>query len=107
VNGIAQSNPSWSRTSISGALSIMSICAGSISPVVGALLDRFGLIIVIPCSILLQMGGFMCLSQTQSIEMLYLSYIAVGFGHAGTANLGVGKAVGELFPGPDKGRVSV
>jgi hypothetical protein len=72
----------------------------------GALMDRFGVVVIVSVCILLQMSGFFCLSRTDTKLLLYVSYFLIGCGHAGTAMLGPGKVVGELFPGKNKGRVS-
>ena len=73
----------------------------------GALIDRFGVVNIVSLSIILQMSGFFCLGQTDAKALLYVSYFLIGCGHAGTAMLGPGKVVGDLFPGKNKGRVSV
>lgn len=99
--------PTWSRISITAALSWHSLAAALISPVIGFAVDRVGLEPTILWSLCSMSAGFMTLGfvDEESLALLYVSYVLVGFGYAGACNIGVGKVVGSLYPGRTKGRI--
>jgi len=76
---------SWSRATISGAVSLSQILAGLGAIVLGNLNDRFGpRILMTFCGALIGLGYFL-MSQLNSVWQLYLFYgVIVGIGISGT-----------------------
>ena len=65
----------WSRTALSGVISLARLEGGFLGPIEGYLADRFGPRKVMFVGIPLMGTGFILLSQVQSLLAFYLVYI--------------------------------
>ena len=87
----------WSRTAISGAVSLGGILAAILSPKLGRYLDRSGARLVL-CIVILLTG--LCdalLSLTASLPMFYLLFCVARMNFAGPFDLGIYGAVSNWF----------
>ncbi|MEE8517620.1 MAG: MFS transporter, partial [Dehalococcoidia bacterium] len=75
----------WSRTSISGAFSILRVESGLLGPLQGWMIDRFGPRPVMMIGVLGYGAGFIALGQIQTLWHLYLAFgfLAIGASMAG------------------------
>lgn len=72
----------WGRGEIMVAFSVYTMATGLSSPVVGRLLDRYGIKKIITVGALLAGFGFVLLGFTQSLWQFYVGYVFIGIGHA-------------------------
>lgn len=64
----------WSRSAASGVFSLFLLVYSGMSIVIGALLDRFGPRVVLPCGGLLVVLGLLATSRIQNLTQYYLYY---------------------------------
>lgn len=77
----------WNRESLSIASGIAALAAGLTTPFIGAIIERFGLrIVMLPGAVLLSLA-YLLLGEIHSLRELYLLNLAVGFGLAATTIL--------------------
>jgi sugar phosphate permease len=81
----------WSKTSLSIASAMLSVEAALLGPVIGWFLDRFGAQGVIKLGVLMFGGGFIYMSQIDSLTEFYIAVgvIAIGASMAGYFPLNV------------------
>lgn len=77
----------WSRTSLSVASAIAALAAGFITPVVGGVIDRYGIRRVMLPGAALLAAAYLMLSRINSIYHLYALNLLVGAGLAATTIL--------------------
>lgn len=77
---VLQEERGWSKTELSGAAALQQVEAAIIGPVVGWFLDRFGPRGVLRTGILLFGGGFMLLSQVETLGAFYGAFVVIAFG---------------------------
>ena len=87
----------WSRTAISGAVSLGGVLAAVSSPMLGRLLDREGARLVLCGAVLLTGASNMLLSLTTSLAMFYLLFCIARMNFAGPFDLGIYGAVNNWF----------
>ena len=87
----------WSRTALSGAVSVGGILAALVSPVLGRFLDREGTRIVLCAAVLTTGLADMALSLTASLPMFYLLFCVARMNFAGPFDLGIYGAVNSWF----------
>ena len=87
----------WSRTAISGAVSLGGILAAIASPWLGRLLDREGARLVLCVAVLTTGLANMALSLTASLPMFYLLFCIARLNFAGPFDLGIYGAVNSWF----------
>jgi MFS transporter, OFA family, oxalate/formate antiporter len=87
----------WSRTAISGAVSLGGILAAIASPSLGRLLDREGARLVLCVAILTTGLANMALSLTVSLPMFYILFCIARLNFAGPFDLGIYGAVNSWF----------
>jgi OFA family oxalate/formate antiporter-like MFS transporter len=87
----------WSRTAISGAVSLGGILAAIASPSLGRLLDREGARLVLCVAVLTTGLANMALSLTVSLPMFYLLFCIARLNFAGPFDLGIYGAVNSWF----------
>lgn len=87
----------WSRTAISGAVSLGGVLAAVASPMIGSYLDRSGPRIVLGAAVLATGLTLMALSQIGSIVGFYLLYCVARMSWAGPYDLGIHSAVSNWF----------
>lgn len=64
----------WSRTAVSGALSLSSLLGGLFGIVSGRLIDRFGPKVIIAASAVFFGAGYLLMSQLEAVWQFYLVY---------------------------------
>jgi MFS transporter, OFA family, oxalate/formate antiporter len=87
----------WSRTALSGAVSLGGILAALSSPLIGPLLDRQGARMLLCAAVLLTGVSTMLLSVIQSILGFYLLFCIARMNFAGPFDLGIYGAVNSWF----------
>ncbi len=87
----------WSRTAISGAVSLGGILAAILSPKLGPILDRRGARLVLCLAILGTGIADMLLSLTVSLTMFYVLFCVARLNFAGPFDLGIYGAVNNWF----------
>lgn len=87
----------WSRTAISGAVSLGGILAAIASPALGRLLDREGARVVLCIAVLTTGLANMALSLTVSLPMFYVLFCVARLNFAGPFDLGIYGAVNNWF----------
>lgn len=87
----------WSRTALSGAVSLGGLLAAIVAPLLGPMLDRVGARLVL-CMAVLGMGlASLALSLTQSLLMFYVVFCFSRMLWAGPFDLGLYGAVNNWF----------
>ena len=87
----------WSRTALSGAVSLGGILAALAAPFLGRLLDREGARRVLCAAVLTTGLADMALSLTASLPMFYLLFCVARLNFAGPFDLGIYGAVNNWF----------
>ena len=87
----------WSRTAISGAVSLGGLLAAVAAPLLGRLLDRQGARAVLCWAVLLTGLANMALSLTTSLLMFYALFCIARMNFAGPFDLGIYGAVNNWF----------
>lgn len=87
----------WSRTALSGAVSLGGVLAALVSPAIGALLDRRGSRLVLCVAILMNGMALLLLSLTPSLLVFYLLFCMARMNWAGPFDLGIYAAVNNWF----------
>jgi MFS transporter, OFA family, oxalate/formate antiporter len=87
----------WSRTALSGAVSLGGILAAIISPRIGTLLDRAGSRALLSYAVLTTGVALLALSATQSLAMFYLLFCFARMNWASPFELGIYGAVNNWF----------
>ncbi|HEU0059267.1 MAG TPA: MFS transporter [Hyphomicrobiaceae bacterium] len=87
----------WSRTALSGAVSLGGILAALTSPLIGPVLDRRGARLMLGGAVLLTGLSTMLLSLTQSILVFYLLFCIARMNFAGPFDIGIYGAVNSWF----------
>ena len=87
----------WSRTAISGAVSLGGLAAAIASPSLGRLLDREGARLVLCVAVLTTGLANMALSLTGSLPMFYLLFCVARMNFAGPFDLGIYGAINSWF----------
>src|ERR687892_2876366 len=64
----------WSRTALSGAVSLAGVLAALMSPLIGPLLDRHGSRLVLCAAVLVNAAALALLSLTPSLLVFYVLY---------------------------------
>jgi OFA family oxalate/formate antiporter-like MFS transporter len=87
----------WSRTALSGAVSLGGILAALSSPLIGPMLDRHGSRVTLCLAVLVTGGAMMLLSLTQSLLVFYLLFCVARMNWAGPFDLGIYGALNNWF----------
>lgn len=87
----------WSRTALSGAVSLGGVLAAVISPLIGPFLDRAGSRLVLCLAVLTTGAALMLLSLTNSLAMFYLLFCLARMNWASPFDLGIYGAVNNWF----------
>jgi MFS transporter, OFA family, oxalate/formate antiporter len=87
----------WSRTALSGAVSLGGILAAMLSPVIGSYLDRAGSRLVLCAAVLTTGTAILGLSLTNSLAMFYLLFCFARMNWASPFELGIYGAVNNWF----------
>ena len=87
----------WSRTAISGAVSLGGLLAVVVSPLIGPLLDRSGSRLVLCLAVLTNGVALLLLSLTPSLLVFYLLFCIARMNWAGPFELGIYGALNNWF----------
>jgi OFA family oxalate/formate antiporter-like MFS transporter len=87
----------WSRTAISGAVSLGGLLAAMAAPLLGRLLDREGARVILCAAVVTTGLANMALSLTVSLPMFYLLFCVARLNFAGPFDLGIYGAVNSWF----------
>jgi len=87
----------WSRTALSGAVSLGGVLAAISSPLIGPVLDRHGSRFILCLVVALNGILLLLLSQTSSLLMFYLLFCVARMNWAGPFDLGIYGAVSNWF----------
>lgn len=87
----------WSRTALSGAVSLGGILAAIISPKIGLFLDRAGSRLVLCYAVLTTGAALLTLSLTNSLAMFYVLFCFARMNWASPFELGIYGAVNNWF----------
>ena len=87
----------WSRTAISGAVSLGGVLAAILSPYLGRYLDKAGARLVLCLAILGTAAATALLSLTGALPMFYLLFCVARLNFAGPFDLGIYGAVSHWF----------
>jgi OFA family oxalate/formate antiporter-like MFS transporter len=87
----------WSRTALSGAVSLGGLLAAVASPLIGPLLDRRGSRLVLCIAVLVNGVLLLLLSATESLLYFYLLFCVARMNWAGPFDLGIYGALSNWF----------
>jgi sugar phosphate permease len=87
----------WSRTALSGAVSLGGVLAALLAPAIGPLLDRRGSRAVLCTAVLVNGVALTLLSLTPSLAVFYLLFCIARMNWAGPFDLGIYGAVNNWF----------
>jgi MFS transporter, OFA family, oxalate/formate antiporter len=87
----------WSRTALSGAVSLGGVLAAVVAPLIGPLLDRRGSRLVLCASVLVNGLILMALSLTPSLFVFYLLFCVARMNWAAPFELGLYGALNNWF----------
>jgi MFS family permease len=87
----------WSRTALSGAVSLGGLLAALLAPAIGPLLDRRGSRLVLCAAVLVNGFALMLLSLTPSLAVFYVLFCIARMNWAGPFDLGIYGAVSNWF----------
>lgn len=87
----------WSRTALSGAVSLGGVLAAFISPVVGAIVDRRGAGVVLALGALVVGGAALALSQTTSLLWFYVAFSIGRMTFASPFDIGISGSIASWF----------
>jgi sugar phosphate permease len=87
----------WSRTALSGAVSLGGVLAALLSPLIGPLVDRHGSRVALCLAVLATGTAMMLLSLTQSLLVFYVLFCTARLMWAGPFELGIYGALNNWF----------
>ncbi len=87
----------WSRTALSGAVSLGGVMAAVLSPLIGPVLDRRGARMMLCTAILVTGACTMALSLTQSLLAFYIFFCVARMNFAGPFDIGIYGALNTWF----------
>jgi sugar phosphate permease len=87
----------WSRTALSGAVSLGGLLAALVTPLIGPLLDRRGSRLVLSLAVLVNGVALLLLSLTPSLLVFYLLYCIARMNWAGPFDIGIYGALANWF----------
>ena len=87
----------WSRTAISGAVSLGGVLAALVSPLIGPVLDRRGSRLVLCLAVLVNGVALLLLSLTPSLLVFYLLFCIARMNWAGPFDLGIYGGLNNWF----------
>ena len=65
----------WSRTEVSGAITLGTLSGGLVAPISGMLVDRYGPRYIAPLGAIVVVASLLLMSQMHSLVLFYVSYI--------------------------------
>ena len=87
----------WSRTAVSGAVSLGGLLAALASPLLGPVVDRYGSRLILCLAVLVTGVATLLLSLTNSLLVFYLLFCVARLNWAGPFDLGIYTALNNWF----------
>ena len=87
----------WSRTALSGAVSLGGVLAALVSPLIGPLLDRHGSRLILCAAVLINAAALALLSFTPSLLLFYVFFCIARTNWAVPFDLGIYGAINAWF----------
>ena len=87
----------WSRTALSGAVSVGGVMAAVLSPLIGPMLDRRGARVMLCFAVVVTGACTMALSLTQSLLAFYVFFCIARMNFAGPFDIGIYGALNTWF----------
>jgi cyanate permease len=87
----------WSRTALSGAVSLGGVLAAVVTPLIGPLLDRRGSRLVLCIAVLVNAAALILLSFTPSLLVFYVLFCIARMNWAGPFDVGIYGALANWF----------
>jgi MFS transporter, OFA family, oxalate/formate antiporter len=87
----------WSRTALSGAVSLGGVLAALASPLIGPVLDRQGARLMLCAAVLVTSAATMLLSLTHSLLAFYVFFCIARLNFASTFDIGIYGALNSWF----------
>jgi sugar phosphate permease len=87
----------WSRTALSGAVSLGGVMAAVLSPLIGPMLDRRGARAMLCSAVLVTGACTLALSLTQSLAAFYIFFCIARMNFAGPFDIGIYGALNTWF----------
>ena len=87
----------WSRTAVSGAVSLGGLLAALVAPLIGSLLDQRGSRLVLCLAVLINGVALLLLSLTPSLLVFYVLFCIARMNWAGPFDLGIYGALNNRF----------
>lgn len=87
----------WSRTALSGAVSVGGVMAAVLSPLIGPMLDRRGARVMLCSAVVVTGACTMALSLTQSLLAFYVFFCIARMNFAGPFDIGIYGALNTWF----------
>jgi sugar phosphate permease len=87
----------WSRTAVSGAVSLGGLLAALVTPLIGPVLDRQGSRLVLCLAVLVNGAALLLLSLTPSLLVFYLLFCIARMNWAGPFDLGIYGGLNNWF----------
>ncbi len=87
----------WTRTALSGAVSLGGLLAALVSPLIGPLIDRRGSRLVLCAAVLVNGAALLLLALTPSLFVFYLLFCIARMNWAGPFDLGIYAALNNWF----------
>ncbi len=87
----------WSRTAVSGAVSLGGLLAALVSPLIGSLLDSRGSRLILCLAVMVNGVALLLLSLTPSLLVFYLLFCIARMNWAGPFELGIYGALNNWF----------
>lgn len=87
----------WTRTAISGAVSLGGVLAAISAPVIGPLVDRRGARMLLGCAAVVVASACVALSQVTNLVFFYLAFAVGRLTFAGPFDIGISAAIANWF----------
>ena len=87
----------WSKSSISGAFSMLRLESGLLGPIQGWMIDRYGPRLVMRLGAVLFGGGFLLLSQIQELWHFYIAFGMIALGSSLDGFLTIHTTIAQWF----------
>jgi len=87
----------WTRTALSGAVSLGGLLAALVAPLIGPLLDRRGSRLVLCVAVMVNGAALLLLALTPSLLVFYLLFCIARMNWAGPFDLGIYAALNNWF----------
>ena len=95
----------WTRTEVSGAITLGTLAGGFLSPISGTLVDRYGPRWLAPLGALVICGALLLLASVQSLVVFYVSFIVARAFSSATMTGVVSQSIGVNWFRRMRGRV--